>query len=277
MPIRGCVVFLTVALMAACSQPPPMKDVTFTPYALRLQEAPAPGGSFAPAGTVVLYNAQFVYPFTDVAVLRAYITPSPPPNTSITWTSSDPSVVVQQQQPNSLSFGPAPTAPPMSNFVGIGKSYGKSTVMAYAGAPVVQSASVTVYHYPSLSLGCRFRYYPAFTFDSEQRPADETSDLYDTMGSDLLGPLDACVNTVFATAPGTPEVWHAPYGGVQLQVSSLQDFTGIQASQWRNAATQFSPQDGNVLLFKTKGGLIVKALLPVGPFEVSGTDGSFPY
>jgi hypothetical protein len=276
MPIRGCVVFLTVALMAACSQPP-MKNVYFTPYALRLEAAPAPAGSFAPTGTVVLYNAQFVSPSTDVAVLRASITPSPPPDTSITWTSSDPSVVVQQQQPNSLAFGPVPTAPPFSTFVGVGKTYGKSTVIAYAGGPVVQSASVAVYHYPSLSLGCRFRYSPAFTFDAVQRPADETSDLYDTMGSDLLGPLDPCVNTVFATAPGTPEVWHAPYGGVQMSVSSLQDFTGIQASQWRDAATQFSPQGGNVLLFKTKGGLIVKALLPVGPFEVSGSDGTFPY
>ena len=274
MPIRGWLVWFAVALVAGCA-PPAQKNVYWTTYALKLESGPAPTGGFTPASTVVLYDEQFVMPFTNVAIVRASIAPSPPSNTSITWTSSDPSVVVQQQEPNFAT--PAPTAPPFATFVTTGKVYGKSTVLAAVGAPVVGTASVTVYHYPSLSFGCRFRYDPATTFDSGQRPLDQTSDLYDTIGSDALGPLDPCLNSAFATAPGTPEVWHTPYGGTLIRISSLADFTGIQASQWRSDATQFAAQDGSVLLFKTKGGLIVKALLPVGPYEVSNADGTFPY
>lgn len=274
MPIRGWFVLFAVALVAGCA-PPAQKNVYWNTYTLRLESGPAPSGSFTPASTLVLYDGQFVQPFTDVALVRASISPVPPSNTSITWTSSDPSVVVQQQEPNFAT--PAPTAPPFSTFVTTGKAYGKSTVLAAVGAPVVQTASVTVYHYPSLSFGCRFRYDPAVTFDPVQRPLDQTSDLYDTIGSDALGPMDPCLNSAFATAPGTPEVWHTPYGGTLIHISSLADFTGIQASQWRSDATQFPAQDGSVLLFKTKGGLIVKALLPVGPFEVSGPDGAFAF
>jgi len=274
MPIRGWFVWFAAALIAGCAQPG-QKNVYWNTYTLRLESGPAPAGGFTAASTVVLYDEQFVMPFTNVAIVRAAISPAPPSNTSITWTSSDPSVIVQQQQANFAT--PAPTAPPFATFVNTGKTYGKSTVMATVGTPVVQSASVTVYHYPALSFGCRFRYNPAFTFDSAQRPLDQTSDLYDTIGSDQLGPLDGCQNSAFVTAPGTPEVWHTPYGGTLIPISSLADFTGIQASQWRNDATQFAPQDGSVLLFKTKGGLIVKALLPVGPYEVSNAGGSFPY
>jgi hypothetical protein len=119
---------------------------------------------------------------------------------------------------------------------------------------------------------------PAFNFDGgSSRPLDATSDLYVTIGSDKVQPLDGCASPVFETAAGTPEVWHTPYGGTGIAIHSLLDFPAIQASQWRNDATQFSPNDFAVLLFKTKGGLIVKALLPVGPFEVSASDGSFPY
>jgi len=228
-----------------------------------------------PANTIVLFDEQFVEPFTNVQVLVASISPPPPMNVHMTWTSSDPSVVVKQQEPNFLP--PAPTAPPLGTFVATGTEGGKAVVTAHVGAPVNESASIPVYYYHSLSLGCRFRYTPAFNFDGgSSRALDTTSDLYDTIASDQIGPLDGCGGTAFATAPGTSELWHVPYGGTFVAIHSLQDFPTIQASQWRNEATQFSTQ-GGVLLFKTKGGLIVKALLPVGPYEVSDSNGAFPY
>jgi hypothetical protein len=125
--------------------------------------------------------------------------------------------------------------------------------------------------------GCRFRYNDAYSFDPGASPSGTSSDLYATIGSDQLGQLDPCrFDTEFQTAPGTPEQWHAPYGGVFLANVPLAEFPGVQASQWQNAATQFTPQNG-VLLFKTKGGLIVKAMLPIGPYEVSNSSGTFPY
>ena len=270
----GCLAFLAVVI-SACGSGSGTTPAAAPKFSTVLAAGPGPEGSFTPASVVVLFDEQFVEPFTNAQVLVTTISPPPPLNARVTWTSTGPSVVVQQQEPNFAT--PAPTAPPLGTFVATGSSFGKATVTAQVGAPVNESASIPVYHYPSLSLGCRFRYTPALNFDGgPTRPLDTSSDLYDTIGSGQIGPLDGCGNTAFATAPGTPEVWHVPYGGTFIAVHSLQDFTTIQASQWRSDATQFAPQSG-VLLFKTQGGLIVKALLPVGPYEVSASNGVFPY
>lgn len=264
-----CVVTLLASACAGASGSP---DGSVT-YTTSLAE-PGLNGSFTPASAVVLFDAQFLDPFSNEQLVVASISPSPPGTTQVSWTSSDASVVVRPQQPDFASL--APTAPPLGTFAVTGTAYGAATITANVGAPVNQRVSIPAYHYPSLSLGCAFRYRPAFSFDPGAAATDTTSDLYDTKASDSLGPLDGCANTPFATAPGTPELWHAPYGGVLIPNVLLAQFPSIQPSQWQNTGTQFTPQDG-VLLFKTKAGRIVKAMLPIGPFEVSGTDGTFPY
>ena len=103
------------------------------------------------------------------------------------------------------------------------------------------------------------------------------ADLYDTFPSDQLGPLDPCLNSPLATPANTPEVWHAPYGGVLLPAVSLQAFTAVSVSQWQNAGTSFAPSASALLLLKTKEGRIVKVLLPIGPYEASSPGGPFPY
>jgi hypothetical protein len=237
-------------------------------------EAAEPNAAASPANLIVLYDAQFIDPFHSAAVAIVSIQPQPPESPVVNWTASNSSIVVQQQEPNYAS--PAPTAPPLATFVGIGSTYGAATVTARIGAPVNRGISIPVYHYPSLSFGCRFRYAPAFDFDPAANANGTDSDLYDTIGSDRLGPLDPCQYTPFAMTAGTPEVWHTPYGGVLVTGVSLSQFPSVQTSQWQNAATHFSPQSG-ILLFKTKGGRIVKAMVPIGPFEVSDDNGQFPY
>lgn len=245
-----------------------------TTYTAAIEAAPQPDASASPADVIVLYDQQFIDPFHNAEVAIVSVQPKPPQSTTIIWSSSDSSVVVQPQEPNFAS--PAPTAPPMGTWVAAGSTPGSATVTAKIGAPVNQTLSIPVFHYPSLSFGCRFRYAPAFDFDPGATPNGTSSDLYATIGSDRTAPLDSCQNTVFVTAAGTPELWHTPYGGVLLAGVSLTQFPSIQASQWQNSDTQFTAQPG-VLLFKTHSGRIVKAFLPIGPYEVSDVNGVFPY
>lgn len=241
-------------------------------YIATLTVASAPNVLPVPATSpIVLYDGQFLDAFHSAVTLVADITPSPAQTPSVVWTSSNANIVVQQQDPRSTA-----TAPPGGTFAAIGSAYGTATVTAQISAPLNQTLSILIYHYPSLSLGCRFRYAPAFNFDAGSTASGTSSDLYATFGSDQIHQLDPCANSVFVTSPGTPEVWHTPYGGVFLSGLSLAQFPSIQASQWQNAGTQFSPQSG-VLVFKTQGGLIVKASVPIGPYEVSNGSGQFPY
>lgn len=232
----------------------------------------ANGGSPTVSQAVVLYDGQFLDPFANVAVVQAAIVPAQ--SAPITWMSSNANVVLSQQEPNFAS--PAPSAPPQSIFASTGSTYGAATITAAAGPPVNQSASIAAYHYPSLALGCTFRYSPAYSFDPGAAANGAASDLYATMGSDQLHALDPCANTAFATAPGSPQLWHTPYGGTFVAGATLSQFPALQTSAWQDAGTVFSVQSG-ALLFKTKGGAIVKALVPVGPYEVSTASGQFPF
>lgn len=243
-------------------------------YTVTFQVATEPGAIATPAKSpIVLYDQQFLDFTHNALVVVVAISPSPNASPSMTWSSSTASVVVQPNEPNYPS--PAPMAPPNGTIAAIGASYGASTIRVDVGAPVNASMSIAAIHYPSLSFGCHFRYDPAFDFDPGAKAMQTASDdLYATIGSDKLDPLNPC--TALTTAPGTPEVWHTPYGGVLLPDVSTDAFPAVSASQWSNAGTQFAPQSG-VLLFKTKGGLIVKARVPIGPYQVSTSDGRFPY
>jgi len=249
-----------------------------------------PGGPGAPQPSVqplplVMYDEQFLNPATASYLLALQISPAVQ-NPTIAWTSSNPAVAsLQSQEPGagSLPGDPAPTAPPAEMFVQTGTAYGAATITGSATAPVNAGATMTAYHYPSLALGCRFRYEPAFAFDPDrtalmQQQSNWTSaDLYDTFPSNQLGPLDPCLNSPLASPANAPEVWHAPYGGVLLPAVSLQAFTAVGVSQWQNAGTSFAPSASALLLLKTKEGRIVKVLLPTGPYEASSPGGPFPY
>jgi hypothetical protein len=233
------------------------------------------------ATPLVMYDGQFL-DFMEDAYLLGLVAAPPVTQQAVSWNSSNSAAVTLSTQYPFGSSAPnyaVPTAPPGQIYAQVGPAYGKSTIVASTQAA---SASIVAYHYPSLSFGCRFRYRPAWAFDpdrttSMQDSANWTSaDLYDTFPAAQLQQLDPCLNSPLA-AGGTTETWHMPYGGTVLPSVSLQAFTTVQASQWSNAGTTFSPSIPSLVLFKTKEGRIVKALLPIGPYEVSGLDGTFPF
>jgi hypothetical protein len=232
---------------------------------------------------VVLYDSQFFDPIHNTALLTALI--SPPGAASISsWTSSSAAVTTNHNEPGfeSIPGDPAPTAPPNSIFVGTGSSYGSSIVSAATGPEAI--GTVTVLHYPSLSFGCQFRYYPAFNFTSAGGEtvmppgAGMQADLYDTSPSAGLGSMDPCYETPLASSGSTIEMWHVSGGGTLISTPGLSEFAAIKGSRWSNDATSFSATNQPVtLIFKTSAGLIVKAFLPIGPYEVSDPAGHFPY
>jgi hypothetical protein len=241
---------------------------------------PSPGPT-----PLVLYDQQFLDPNEDAYLLQLDIAPVPASVPHVAWTSSNPSVVsLANANPFVITVGNGPpTAAPDETYVKGGSAYGTSTVTAQPGSAGIPPLSVLAYHFPSLSFGCTFRLEPAFSFDPDrqtlmQNSANWTSaDLYDTYPSNELGGLDPCVNSPLATAPGTSEIVHVPYGGTLMPATSLQAFAAISATAWKDSGTTFRPTNPTVLVFKTEEGRIVKALLPIGPFEVSSSNDVFPY
>lgn len=286
---RTSPIFALILCVAGCgggaqTNPPMASHTTAIAYVSSWDFGASPKVGPTP---LVLFDQQFVDPNASGYLLALSVGAPLPQNTQVTWTSSNPAALpLEQQQPfsaNTPAF-PAPTAPPNETYVQTGKAYGTSTISATVGEPATLPSSITAYHYPSLSFGCRFRSEPVFAFDPDRVALMENSanwtsaDLYDTFPSNDLGPLDPCLNTLLASAPGTAEIWHVPYGGVLLPATTLQGFVRISASQWKNASTAFAA--GNMpgfLLFKTKEGRIVKAFVPTGPYESSDLSGKFPY
>ena len=280
------IAILSVSLLAACGggaapAPPPPSSASIEYISSWAAPGSQPNQQDAP---LILVDQQFLDPANGGYLLALSASPSLPKSVSVTWTSSNPAVApLETQQPftPNLPDYPAPTAPPDDMYTQYGSAYGASVITASAGAPASVSATIMAIHYHSLSLGCGFRFEPAFAFDPDratlmQNWANWTqADLYDTAPPNRLGMLDPCLNSPLAT--GTSELWHMPYGGVLLPATSLQDFAAVTAKRWTNAGTSFSPTSPAVALFKTEEGRIVKALLPVGPYEVSDTSGAFPY
>lgn len=271
-------VFFAFCVLAACvpnagSQPvdsPVQRNIALL-YSF------VPGAASSSAQPLVLYDPQFL----DTSHAAYYIFPQGVDSLQpiVSYSSSGSSITLQHTQPFSMALPgiPVPTAPPGGTFITVGNTYGEAVVSAKVTAPLNATATLTVVHYPSLSFGCRFRFNPAFSFDKGIATVNSTtSDLYDTEASDELSQLDPCWNTQFASPVGATEVWHTPYGGRFIATTSLEDFAGIHATDWQDTSQTFPPAAG-VLIFKTRGGRVVKALLPLGPYEISGDDGSFPY
>ena len=196
----------------------------------------------------------------------------------VQWSvSSGSAAVLGNTNPSILSGSPTPPpngtfvmiAPPVAQVMGTGAI----AVVARAGN---ESATIPVYVYGELDLGCGLRYQPYYSFESGTVTQATTSDLYVTEPPSSGDPFDPCAALGLAT--DTTTTIHFPYGGV-LIAGTTGTFPQVAASQWRNAQTQVaeSAATNEILLFKTKSGAIVKAMLPVGPVELSGATGAFPY
>ena len=226
-----------------------------------------------PLQSLILYAQQFLSPDSNQALLAVSPSPALSSTPAVTWSTDAPGVVSFSQSPLNC-FG-CPAAPAGQTYVTMSNStLGVAHVTATVGSPVNASATITVWTYGSLALSCAFRYVPAMSFDPGSTASGLSSDLYVTQAANAGYPLDPCDNSVFTT--GVAAV-HFPYGGV-LVPGSWQTFPQVSASQWSDATQQapLSAATGEILLFKTKRGRVVKALLPLGPYEV-GSDSAFPY
>ena len=218
------------------------------------------------ASQMVLTQGGFLDPFGYTATLGVNHAFAPG---SVHWTVSSPSIVtLATTDPRNFSGSPTPLPNSISAFMT--RTLGMAIVTATVGR---LKASIPVYTYSNVFLRCQFRYTPAYSFDPGASPNGLSSDLYVTEAADTKDPLNPCTGSVFIT--GTTAI-HVPYGGVIIP--NAKAFPSIKASQWTNALTQTdeSALRGNVLLFKTKGGAIVKAVL-WGPVEVTDASGAFPY
>jgi hypothetical protein len=221
------------------------------------------------AKPAVVYPSQFVAPDTDALMLVSFSR-----DASTTWSVSGNAVVLSTAEPDTLSLGgQVPTAPPGAIFLKANAS-GTATVTATSGG---QTASLQVNAYGSLSIGCGLRYAAAVNFDPDRAGTQATpitsSDLYATETASGGDPFDPCPALGLGAAV---RALHAPYGGTMIPVADLQAFAAITATQWKNDGTTFTP-NGGALVYKTAEGRIVKAMLPVGPAEVSDQNGVFPF
>ena len=197
---------------------------------------------------------------------------------STTWSISGTAASLQTTEPGILTLpGDSPATAPAGDIFVNGTGPGVVTVTATSGT---QSATLQIINYSSLSLGCAFRYTPAFAFDADRAasltPSNWiTADLFASEAANPTGnAFDNCAGTALA---GTTDAIHVPYGGTLIATPSAQSFAAITAAQWKNDATTFPANTSGTIVFKTKEGRIVKALIPLGPFEVSDTTGVFPF
>lgn len=231
---------------------------------------------------IVLWDQQWFDTIHASYYLVPVVTPTISPMPSDSWLASNSAVQLSNQEPFTVSApgAPAPTAAPGDTYIQTGAAYGKSTITLNIGSPINSTATIDTVHFGSLEFGCAFRYQPSFAFGSSAQPLQNASsftsgDLYDTSPASGLQPLDPCYNSSLAT--GSEELWHVPYGGTITDGATVQQFLNATTSDWRNDGTTFQANSSGLLIFKTASGKIVKALLPIGPYEVSDSSGQFAY
>lgn len=231
----------------------------------------------AAASRILLTPATFLNPQGNIVKVRVIgATPG-----SVQW-SVAPSgrhiVTLATRSPFTFpGFGTTPSAGPNATFAFIAEQtnhelpVGRAIIVARSGSTTL---SIPVYAYPSIALGCGLRYYPALSFGPNHRLPGLDSDLYATEATSNGG-MDPCAQSVFLS--GVSAI-HFPYGGVAVS-GNIDTFPTVSASAWRNAQTQISLNAANnkIILFKTKYRSIVKAILPVGPYEVTNGGETFPY
>ncbi|MBV8246729.1 MAG: hypothetical protein JOZ38_12455 [Candidatus Eremiobacteraeota bacterium] len=232
-------------------------------YSIELQANSQP----VSGSPLLLFTSQFLEPGSNYTLLTLTVTP--PASPTVVWSSSGAAVALSPTQPNCTG---CPSPPPGSIYAAMAQA-GSGTVTATIGPPVNATISEQVFSYLSLAVGCQFRYSAAYDFDPGNTVQDLTSDLYATESTSHGGTFDPCTGTAFAT--GTDAI-HFPYGGFALS-AGLSSFPTIAASQWQNAGSSVPAAYTGAVLFKTRAGAIVKAWLPLGPYEVTDVTGKFPY
>lgn len=221
-------------------------------------------------------------------VLSVVISPEPQSTPPITWNITGTSAQIAPATPTPI---PLPTTTPIGEtpppiyyspeVVAMSTSSpGPSSLSVVIGPPVNITLTRPVFTYPSLVLGCQFaNSSPAvaasYAFDPGAAPSGLSSDLFDTLGSDQLHYFDPCFGTPFTDMPGALDHFNFPYYGTQVS-GGISDFPAVNAGFWRNDFV-VNPAFAATYIFKTKGGRFVKAVLPIGPYQVSAADGTFPY
>lgn len=168
---------------------------------------------------------------------------------------------------------------------------GKTTIVAKLSGSIKRTLRFPAIVYRTLSVGCYgFARAAGLSFSFDDRSGitttPENSDLYVTgpAGNGAggnPGPGYGCT-TPFADTSGD-YVLHFPGGGTTMQTTR---FDKLTAKQWKNEITSISLVDikNNALIFKTKNGTIVKALLFEvalgrigGVYETANASGEFKY
>ncbi|HET9028545.1 MAG TPA: hypothetical protein VFN49_00050 [Candidatus Aquilonibacter sp.] len=233
-----------------------------------------PNGS-PPPSPMVLSDQQFISPGSN----SAYLTTASR-DASAVWSVSGNSIALANTPPGELALpgDPLPTASPGTTYIAATQTYGPSTLTVRDGGA---SASITVYHFASITFACQFRYQPAFIFDPDRASAGDlqhpdTYDLYVTETSSVPNAMDPCYGTALVT--GSPPAWHMPSGGVVIPIASTADFMAITPAQFANPVTSAPVVQKSVaLLFRTREGRYVKLEPGLGLLEVSDANGTFPF
>ncbi len=265
---------IACALSACAAGVPPNPS---TAPAITISYARERGDAMTSADPIVLFDQQSLAPFNAALYLEAQPVVGGTTAIQTSWTSNSTSVLVEKQRPFTVPVAGSaiPTAPPNATYIQVGQTYGPAVITVNVTAPFGGSASIVAYHYRSLSFGCYFRSDPAIDFVGDTAIAlhDKTqwltADLFETAPSDSLGPLDPCQNSTLATLAGTSVIWHVPLGGTIVPGRTLQQFVSVKSSQWKDDGTAFTVTTPTIMVFKTNEGSIVKALLPIGPYEVT--------
>lgn len=275
---RLCVPILLLVMCACAGAPAPSTPSVSNNDRLSVVYSVTGGPTDSSMFPLIVYDPQFLDRWHAFAYLEARARTQIAP---LSWASDSDSIVLTAEEPFVIPVpgSPIPTAAPNSMYLQVGTTYGRSHVTVRS-VYIPYALSFEALHYPSLAFGCAFRFTPAFFFDPDRFVLGSdvrnwpSADLYATEPSTQLTPLDSCYGSPLSV--GATTLWHMPFGGTIITGTTLQTFATISASQWRNDGTTFDPQPGSTVVFKTAEGRVVKALVPMGPYEVTDR-GDFVY
>ncbi|MBV8245180.1 MAG: hypothetical protein JOZ38_04590 [Candidatus Eremiobacteraeota bacterium] len=212
--------------------------------------------------------------------VRISVRPETEEDVPIAWSASPATVHVGAA---------AGTSPPPEGYasivLGSQAHPGPAWAIAKLGKPVNAELRIPLYLYDAVDAGCNgIAAAGGVSFDERGVARPQT----DPAGSDVYvtGPAKSATVPPAACSGkfvgGDGFTIHTPYGGTWVS-RRMTSFSRIRTSAWSNAFTEFSggSTDGDVLLFKTKSGRIVKVAdmsnlsAVVGPYAVSAPGGEF--
>lgn len=170
-------------------------------------------------------------------------------------------------------------------------AFGSTLVDAgqYRGAIVVRAsrgsveATLPAYVYDTMAVGCIMNVSNGLRFEDDgvARPAGAPAESDIFMTGDAphtLTPWQGCTGPFISARPNIDRELHVPLGGTIARGIA---FTAVHASMWRDDFTIAPPlQPGDVLLFRTRSGRVVKFLcaprdFAMGPYITTGAGKEF--